>query len=220
MRSLFFGRRPIPVFHHIPKCGGSSLRQVLGRWYNIHSEYREINWSPQEYIVHPKIPIYRLPKSTCIIGHWEVPDFYLEDRYPEILKNKDEFFLFTFLRDPLEVKISLYYFEIKRNRQTCKNLEERIFKEDNYLSDRFPCDESNYQKILDRYDFIGFVEDYQYSLDRLATVLKKPKQLAPLVNKSERDFERHLSEDVISEFKERNQLDYKIYDYALSKLSH
>lgn len=31
---------PIYIFHHIPKCGGSSIRMILNEWFVVKSDYR------------------------------------------------------------------------------------------------------------------------------------------------------------------------------------
>lgn len=210
-------KKRIAVFHHIPKCGGSSLRRVLVDWFEFHPEYRELDWNEDTLRTFEKIPLNNLGPRDCVSAHWDVPGFHLKDRYPNILSDRRRHFLFTFLRDPLEVKISLYYFELKKGRQLSNTLEERIFAEDNYIADRFPCDESNYKQVLNRYDFVGFVESYQESMDRLAYVLEKPKIKITQENISARDNEANLSSEIINEFKRRNQLDYKIYRYCQEK---
>jgi len=41
MIKLPFARRkyPIPVFHHIPKCGGTPINSALEQWFNVKRDY-------------------------------------------------------------------------------------------------------------------------------------------------------------------------------------
>ena len=93
------------------------------------------------------------------------------------------------------------------------SLEKHLLNCNNFLATSFGCDDSNYQEILDHYFFIGIFENYQQSFDRLATLLQKPK-----VQLKKRNISKYtpynLTDQVIAEFKEKNQLDYRIYNYC------
>ncbi|MEM7593217.1 MAG: hypothetical protein AAF383_17175, partial [Cyanobacteria bacterium P01_A01_bin.83] len=151
-----------------------------------------------------------------LVGHYHLEDSYLPQRYPNCLENK-HYQIFTFLRDPLELQISLYYYEIRNKRITSDAcLEQRLLLRKNYIAARIPCDESNYREKLDYYFFIGLVEEYQESFDKLAELLEKPKLKLKTYNDSLQPKQK-LSPEFISEFKELNQLDYQIYTYAQKK---
>ena len=118
------------------------------------------------------------------------------------------------LRHPLEVQLSLHYYELRNQRiDDQASLEKRLLERKNYLASVIPCNESNYQETLDGYFFIGLIEEFQESFDRLADLLNKPRVQLDVLNQSRRK-DRKLSPDFLSEFEEFNQLDYKIYNYA------
>lgn len=218
--SIFSPKFPIYVFHHIPKCGGSAVKFGLKKWFNLVSDYISIKQLQGYEKVASPIDLSTLNSSNCLCGHFECEYNYLILRYPEIVENPKKFQLFTFIRDPLELRISLYYYEIKKGRRDInkQSLKDYLLSGDNYLAKRFPCDYRDYQKVLNRYTFIGFQEHLQESMDQLSSIVHKPKLLLPQVNLSPRDLQNsNLSEDIISSFKRINKLDYLIYNYAQKK---
>ena len=122
--------------------------------------------------------------------------------------------MFTFLRHPLELHISLYYFDIRKQRISADTpMEQRLLLRQNFISRLIRCDESNYQEVLQRYFFIGIVEKYQESFDQLILIIGQPSIKLKIYNETQRQ-QYNLSRDFIAEFKARNSLDYKIYNYS------
>lgn len=133
-------------------------------------------------------------------------------RYPDVIENQSKYFLFTFLRDPLQMNISLYFYWLKMKKSLDFSLEEHLINNPNYLSRCLGVTIDNYQQTIDRYNFIGFVDNYQDSLDLLAKSLNKKMFQAPKLNTSPRH--KNLDRDVIRVFMSLNQLDYNVFDYA------
>jgi hypothetical protein len=103
-------REPVYVFHHIPKCGGTSLNKVLDSWFTTVKDYRS-GWSMN----YPeKIDIGRLRSCHCLCGHFELDGYYLHQRYPEVFMSS-RYRVFTFVRDPLQVQLSLFWYETINN---------------------------------------------------------------------------------------------------------
>jgi len=211
-------KRPAYIFHHIMKSGGTSVVLTLYKWFKVifdHTEdpngiYRNIN----EYLNY-KINLENVYSDCCIAAHFQFNGYLLPQRYPEAILRNKEFRIFTFIRDPLELMISLYYYS-KRGIST--TLEKYLTGQQNYLAEFFPCNENNYKEVIDRYFFVGIVERMQESFDKLAELTGKRKVTLPFVNKSEKDIQvKNLSQDFIDNFKKINELDYKIYNYCLEK---
>ncbi|HAG80321.1 MAG TPA: hypothetical protein DCL61_03910 [Cyanobacteria bacterium UBA12227] len=210
------------IFHHIPKCAGTSAFDALTHWFICIKDYPPSRaWGnvddPKAYdqFCNSSKNLEQLRHYQILCGHYHLKGSFISERYPSCFE-KDRYRLITFLRDPLEVQISLYYYERRMKRFPPEEpLEKRLLERENYLASVIPCDDSNYQEVLNRYFFIGLVEKYQESFDRLADQLRKPRLQLTTLNQSVRD-QQKLSEDLISEFKERNHLDYKIYHYAKS----
>lgn len=163
------------------------------------------------------VSLSEIPKNTCLIGHWDKEPIRLESRYPEVLQSKKKYFLFTFLRDPIEVKISLYYYLNRQKKQKREmTLKEHLLSNHNYLSGCLGVKRGNYKEFLKRYDFIGYVENYQASVNALARILGKPEQTLTRENTSKRDSDATISNEIKQLFKEKNELDYEVYDYCRS----
>lgn len=195
------------VYHHIPKCGGQSLSYALRRWYWVIKNYKVKE--------DKKVNLTKLRNINCLIGHYHFDGIYLHQIYPEILES-DNFKLISFLRDPLQTRISLYYYEERIGIKHELSLEEDLLTRPNFMSKCFPCNEDNYQEVLERYSFIGLLERQDESIEKLRKLLNKPKVSFPKVNKTARK-QSVISDDVTAKFKEINRLDYLIYTYAEKK---
>ncbi len=208
----YFLKEPIYIFHHIPKCGGTSFMYGLRALFYIVKDYKTTHLSKT---ISKPVDVDKLRHFQCLSGHFHVPGIYLHERYPKALTEK-KFKVFTILRDPLQTKISLYYSQIRTNMQPKKmNLEEHLLYEPNWMAARFPCTQENYKEVLDRYFFIGILEQPQASLDKLVALMNKKLIKLPLENATERDQEElNISPEIIEEFKKLNYLDYLIYDYG------
>jgi len=112
---------PVYIFHHIPKCAGTSTIFALRHWFLIVKDYWR-SYHPEEipYFIRHRVRLQSLRSYHCLCGHFELPKTRLDKRYPEVLPNQN-FKIFTFIRDPLQVKISLYYYE-KKTRQARRDI--------------------------------------------------------------------------------------------------
>lgn len=214
---------PRYLFHHIPKCAGTSAVEAFSQWFQCIEDYPP-PWADEDhpelyrkYCASPR-NISRLRPYQMLTGHWHVPGSYLHERYPECLTDP-RFRLVSFIRDPLEVQISLYNYERRKSRSHHDaSFEDILLSRPNYISQRFPCDLSNYREVIDRYYFVGFVEDYQRSFDVFARMAAKPPITLPHLNTSARTTTT-LSSSFESEFREVNRLDYLIYEYCRNRFA-
>ena len=187
------------VFNHIPKCGGSSVIHVLKNWGEIVYDYsNEIDKS----IV--------LTKNQILCGH------YLPIRYPVLLIN-NQISIFSFIREPLSLRISLYYYHRNRNRFLDLTLDEYIqfvtIQYPNLISSCLGCNEDNYVSIINKYLFIGLYEELQESFNILCFLANKSKITLPRINVSDRD-NQNIHTITKSLFKKENLLDYEVYLYC------
>lgn len=213
-------KRPAYVFHHLMKCGGTSVVNALCNWFELifeHNDapnglYKDIN----DYNRY-KLNLSNISCDYCIIAHFQNEGNFLHERYPEVLKRPEEFKVFTFVRDPMELIISMYYYGRKN---IDGSLENYLNGFNNFLANLFPCDESNFKETIDRYFFVGVTEKLQESFDKLAEMTGKKRVPLLSINKSEKDEQvLKLSKGFIEKFKKNNSLDYLIYDYCVSKFS-
>ena len=151
---------------------------------HVVPDYRQ-DWDDAEA---SRIDLATLGPDDLLCGHFEIDGIYLHQRYPEVFSDPG-YRVITFVRDPVEIAQSLYWFERKIGHEAvlAMSLEERVNYEPNYLSDRFPCTLENFQTILDRYWFVGLTERLQVSFDCLAERLGKPRVRVRRRNASPRD---------------------------------
>jgi hypothetical protein len=209
---------PVYIFHHIPKCAGTSMVSVLRRWFLVVKDYMRYGHLEElPYFIRHPVNIDTFRSHHCLCGHFALPETHLQKRYPQVWQDKD-FKIFTFIRDPLEVKISLYYHEKKRGQREGISLTQHLLERENYIASVLDCTLENYKEVLDRYFFIGITEHLQASMDKLAALLNKRKVKIPVLNLSQRDSQvSNLPPGMINRFKAANELDYRIYNYCLTR---
>ncbi len=209
---------------HIPKAGGTSFRRVLQQWYGDRLFFHYFN-EPQKTMPEK----YKLLPGNCIHGHFNSSrGFGVMHYYPDAKQ------FITFLRDPFEILVSRYYYVKKREKAGISFhdgkptaladnindfLEEEIFIA-NYspnILNFFPelLTKDNYKEILEKYFiFIGFICDYQSSINQLAKLLGFSPLIAPLENKSDRFGE--VDPSLRKTFIDGHPLEYAVYNHALS----
>lgn len=204
---------PRYVFHHIPKTGGNSVRETFAQWFNLVRHYRP-GWG---MVRMPRFDLEGLDSASMLCGHFEVEGNRLRGDYGDVFSNPG-YRVITFVRDPLEIAVSLHFFESRHQSGNegwePGTLEERVLRRaPNFMARMMQCDESNWQAVVDAYWFVGVTEDLQRSCDALAWRLGKPRVAVGRKNVTTR--ERELDPEVFGEFFQRNTLDYKIYHYCL-----
>ncbi len=215
--SQYLKTSPAFIFHHLIKCGGTSVVHALRNWFSIEFDYLK-DPADIDNFVKCRRNIDNISCDTCIVGHFEYEKIYIDVRYPEILTRGNEIKTFMFIRDPLKFVISFYFYSANQGRMQNVKLAEYINSNKNLLAYFLNCDETNFKDVLDRYFFIGIVESMQESLNKLADTLRKRRISIPIMNESVKDDQINLiNQNFIDNFRAENELDYMIYDYCLEK---
>lgn len=215
---------------HFPKCGGSSLREVLSGWFKgrfythyyneVGNEYpKKINWFLRNQGFFDG-------HGPCIHGHFNKDrGFGLDDYYP----SEKQFI--AFVRDPLDIYISNYNYinqnNIFRNGKKLvieHDIHDYILRVSEEKSSWFLAhlpkdiaDQNLYDYLEDKFVFVGVMERFQESLDGLAKALNM--QYCNQVHKNTSiGSTLDLDERVVARFRESHSFDYKLLDYALLKL--
>ena len=140
---------PVYVFHHLPKCAGSSVTKALGQWFRPVYDYRR-GWSSKP---PTRVDLDSLTANHCLCGHFDCAPMHLDRRYPGILHDA-RFRVFTFVRDPLAAKISLYHYE-RRFGRTQLSLDAFLLERPNYLASCVGISGGSLARHMDRYFFVG-----------------------------------------------------------------
>lgn len=222
-----------PLFSiHIPKCGGRSFREILELWFGEHFYPHYIREHVGEYpesesfkVVHDSAGP-RYAQAGCVHGHFnKLRNVGISSQYPHARQ------YMTFLRDPLEVAISNYYFvntaDPRREGRSVRidmSLERYLrFRVDGSKSPYWPhfpdaMDGEDYLGFVsEHFVFIGIVERYQLSVDVLARILGKPVVEVPHINASDVERDR-VRADVRALYRSRFEREYELYESANRQL--
>lgn len=193
------------VFLHIPKCGGTTLHNMLVEWYG------QPNMHPERHNGLYYYSARDLASKTLFSGHY---DYYSTQLVPGTPR------LITFLRDPRSRLISLYHFHRSHREELIERFDLTLARWANqYDIDEYFANEqvrthpainnsiarhlSNQPQLgrtagdtdagdipvevlrdqaianLATFDFVGLMEDYDASIARLTTILSKhaPEQI-------------------------------------------
>lgn len=183
-----FKRNKLLVSLHVPKCGGTSLVQILKEWFNIgfHHHYIDVKHNRPPRMIGLKRYLRFIGYPTCVHGHFYNPEYWgLYDYYPECTQ------LITFLRDPVELHISGYFYrkmQIERGSfyWKGKRIEKLNYSSVDEWLEKVPMSKykenlpieiwDNPEKyIKERFIYVGIMEDYQKSLNELAIGLGMKK---------------------------------------------
>lgn len=215
----YLEKNPLFVFHHIIKCGGTSVLYALSKWFHFEYDYL-IDLESKNQYMKTRYSICNMVSDTCISSHFAYEGTYVFQRYPELITKPEIIKAFTFIRDPLQFSISFYYYTKSKGRYINIDLIQHLDFQENFLSKFIPCNESNYKEVLDRYFFIGLTEKLQESLDKLSIILNKKKLEVKRENTTIKDDQMELiTDEYKAKFKKRNRLDYLVYNYCVEKFN-
>ncbi len=144
----------------------SLFYQVFSIYKDYTSEYTDFS----SYLRYPVETKY-LNLSSILIGHWNGNSHYFKQRYPVLWKNPKTF-NFCILRDPFEVRKSLFRYErqiLESRNEKSPSFEEHLRGRSNLLSEWMGFEGKNPDHFLSAYSFIGFVE----TIGNQMTILRK-----------------------------------------------
>jgi hypothetical protein len=239
-----YASEPSFLFHHIPKTAGTSFMAYLHNWFHVFSDYQGLYGSREDFRMHP-VDLNMLSAANVLAGHWNTPPSAIDLRYPN-LKGDSRFYFFSFLRDPLQMHISMFNYRWKMDPIDCErhekysNLSNYIRSVQNEIANLMGCNQYDFENILDRYFFIGVTEKMNESLrvfkNKTLQILEQypesamakrqiyiinnkpdlPTQRLNVVNRKED--KSQISQDDVEYFMGRNTLDYEIYKRSIDKL--
>ena len=116
--------------------------------------------------------------------------------------------------------MSLFRYETKHNVTKPRTIEKHLSTRKNYLASVLGVGWDDYKTVLDKYAFIGVLEESALSVEMLAWLLNKEKAGLPWENKTIDGNGRSqdtLPDLMVQKFKEENGLDYAIYNYVVER---
>lgn len=213
------------IFIHVPKTAGASVRRVVMDWFGagyVPHYYDERTATPPAR--DARFVNHSAAAPVCVYGHFNrLRGFGVQDGYPDARQ------FVTILRDPFEMAISEYYFIRKtgtnwkdRSRVPTDGLLHHLETATPNMLNHFPRPVSaeNYKDIIEEFFVeIGFTEMLVPSLARIAIRLGLSFDLAGLEhrNKTERDEQNRAAQEFRLAFRERNRLEFDVYDYAMKR---
>lgn len=215
------------IFIHVPKTAGVSVREIVKKWYGpgfIQHYFDNITALPPKR--DSRVETHTPGAPICVYGHFnQLRGFGMEDNYPEARQ------CVTVLRDPFEMMISEYYFLRRvssgwndRSQVPKGTLASHLESAQPNMLNHFPrpVTSCNYRDIIDEFFVeIGFCEELVPSLHRMAAKLGKPFNPRDLgrYNVTKRDTENEQVQHMRDDFRERNKLEFAVYDYAWSRFA-
>jgi Sulfotransferase family. len=213
-------------FLHLPKTGGTSVREIFKTWYKdnllLHYYNEASAQMPQRYSLGFEENTVTSP--VAIYGHFNrVRGFGIDQYYPNACQ------FITILRDPYERALSTYFY-LRRRRQHFRDksripgedLREYLLKTNASIINQFPSglSLSNYKEFIEsRFIEVGLLECLDVSMQRIARKLNfnySPDSVQ-LLNATPRPLSQRIPDELKSEYIKRKPIDYAIYGYIASK---
>lgn len=196
-------KRKIYVFDHIPKCAGSSLHSLFAK---VDSSYSYISNS-RELIDFAKTVSQGGSQRDYLIGGHCVYGVH------ELVGNEFNVEYFTFLRDPLKVAYSLYKFDMKIGALNYGSFIDYMYDHPcRYMTaflggtlERAVC-------RLEKYAFVGFVEDFARSVSMLLKKMGISEEFVPHHNVTNSSADSILTSMNVEDIKDAFW-DCRLYDY-------
>ncbi len=208
------------LFHHMPKCGGTSFNVFLESVFKVRRDYigrggPKANPKRMEDFLSKVPSLETIKPHVCLAGHYNLPGTFLWERYPNL--ENFEHRKFTVLRDPFETARSGVYFGMKRGKiaedLSPRTVSKRILKRANYFARVLGVsNESEIDKVLDRYWFVApltRVEDAAKLIEQ--TIGKKGPEIGRTNTTSK---PQEIDVELAREFRDASALDYAIYERA------
>lgn len=200
------------IFLHIPKTAGTTLHSLMLDHFNGADIYPFAKINKNRVNTFSLLDVqnvfYEFPMITQKYVHGHFPIWFLKEKDPNFAKS----YIFTVLRDPVDRVLSHWAYLGANGSPTdiWPNMMCKMLCSDVTLTDEELLQDSI--NNLNRMDYILFQDDFDNGVKRLFSHvgINKP-DFIPQKNQSER---KEVSEEIIAEIKELNDLDIRLYKYA------
>jgi hypothetical protein len=230
-----YDRREPLISIHVPKCGGTSLTDVLRGWFGpgfYRHYYDETRGAlPPRRDLRAGLwrrTLLRQPyrAGLCLHGHFNRErGFGIQDYYPQVRQ------FITVLRDPFEIAISDYFFAKgrgeewfvggqrapirERYRDFADFFEREVLHRQSYIANHMPVDMTldNFERVFaQQFIYVGITEDLPATVRRLAGKLGFPPVSVEHANPAPRD--EAVAPGLREAFVRTHPLEYAMYEFA------
>lgn len=217
-------------FLHIPKCGGSTITNIIRKEYtrevNRVDGYNVFGSINENVEKARRVCNKNIDNILYIIGHYRYYDF-------EELVNSKSIFSTIILRNPVDRVISHFYY-LKQNEDLKLNdmVTGMSFKEylehdyhglvdtyNNFMTGFLSKQYDIYEAIhnLRQFNMVGILKDMDLFHKNLVGILGWQNTELEIKNENEsRPEKKKISPEIIGMIRKRNQLDLKLYEEAVS----
>lgn len=218
----------IHFFLHIPKCGGTTIKQYYSKAFNPQNCIKVWNPAYGANCDSKGFSKFDISKANCIIGHLPFLSAYKNETFKHVFDNRN-IIIHTVVRDPIDRMLSLYNYISGLEKHPLHN-KVKNQNIDDFLLEQ-PC---NDQCRMLGIDYLGSVEgiserihiiDLEKSNDYFHNYFNDNFNLSiPQMSKKNVTSEQFklknlkvkndISEDIIKLLNKRNELDYQLYEFA------
>jgi len=221
-------KSPRVVFVHIPKCGGSSIRDAVFRSAITHG------YEKSEMLVPGKIQPITHDKLYNDVGQTQKYRIVASHIFPQGIRPDD--LSFTFLRDPIERFVSHYYFFCYKKKGSSYFSEKKLSKmstaeisdlsnlgniQTKWLCGSIGNNTASYSSemaidTLERFTCYGLLSDMSCSVENINQSFQNRFNLEfpSVINKRKKEYSEEFS-DVLDYLREINSMDMLLYNHAL-----
>lgn len=208
------------LFHHMPKCGGTSFAAFLRSVFRVHSDYVGADHQQErdkfEAYIRKPLELGSMTPKDCVIGHYNLRGIFLPERYPHLTRLEHR--KFSILRDPFEAAESGIRYGIMQGWLAPDMSESQridlLLRRANYFSRVFGVtSKDQIENLFSQYWFIAPLDRMEHVMRIIEGETGKQGNRPTQLNQTKRPQEPS-SPNLVEAFYERSTLDYVLYDQA------